>query len=136
MNRTRHRLVPGQLDVADGDLGLQRRVAHPDRRYTAQRAAYVKIDIVTGIDEPAGDIDTAVVDSLTDLTPTSRLEKRTHAVKQKASLFDNLVGAAEQRERRCPASWRALSGRTNGNGQPHGKGVIIIFRHAVGIQRP
>jgi len=45
--------------------------------------------------EPASDLAIVVVDSLKRLTPTGRLEKRTHAPQQKASLFDDLIGNSE-----------------------------------------
>ena len=49
--------------------------------------------------EPASDLAIVVVDSLKRLTPTGRLEKRTRAVQQLGSLFDNVVRDAEQRRR-------------------------------------
>ena len=44
--------------------------------------------------EPASDLAIVVVDSLKRLTPTGRLEKRTHALQQKG-LFDHLVGGGK-----------------------------------------
>ena len=51
--------------------------------------------------EPASDLAIVVVDSLKRLTPTGRLEKRTHALQQKSTSFNQLVGAVEQLRRDC-----------------------------------